>query len=355
MSNPDATPAWLREIDRLSLSRTQIFLHGNVKDSFFYPVGDALEIGPLRDAVFSHFTGKGYAIVASYNLVDGMTFADPSMATLFDQAVGDAEKAQPKVLGKAPGPRRTEEPVVQALQQMRLCLANRKHACMFMVEQAPQLFASAGSLAMEERLAMLRVLRTSVESVRVASRQNTLIMVCDGLTEMPPWLVMNNPFVGSVEIDRPRRLERQRFFRSFFRTANVDPRLDELAELTEGMSTRELIGLRALSGQPDAPKEPKRLVDRFKFGQRESQWDSLKPEDLKDLEGTLSRRVIGQTAAVATVADVLRRARLHLSGAGGSSRNKPRGVLFFAGATGVGKTELAKAIAELVFGDDEMC
>jgi ATP-dependent Clp protease ATP-binding subunit ClpA len=56
---------------------------------------------------------------------------------------------------------------------------------------------------------------------------------------------------------------------------------------------------------------------------------------------------------VASVADVLRRAKLGLSGAQHSSHSKPRGVLFFAGPTGVGKTELAKAVAELVFNNEE--
>ena len=64
---------------------------------------------------------------------------------------------------------------------------------------------------------------------------------------------------------------------------------------------------------------------------------------------------MGQPAAVSAAADILRRARLHLSGAHTSKRTKPRGVLFFAGPTGVGKTELAKSIAELIFGTDDAC
>ena len=61
----------------------------------------------------------------------------------------------------------------------------------------------------------------------------------------------------------------------------------------------------------------------------------------------------GQPQAVGKTLDILKRAALGLSGAqAASSSTRPRGVLFFAGPTGVGKTELAKAVAELVFGDE---
>ncbi|MBK6489596.1 MAG: ATP-dependent Clp protease ATP-binding subunit [Gemmatimonadetes bacterium] len=66
----------------------------------------------------------------------------------------------------------------------------------------------------------------------------------------------------------------------------------------------------------------------------------------------LERAVIGQPQALRKALDVIVRAKMGMSGAHASrSAGKPRGVLFLAGPTGVGKTELAKAITELVFGD----
>jgi ATP-dependent Clp protease ATP-binding subunit ClpB len=63
--------------------------------------------------------------------------------------------------------------------------------------------------------------------------------------------------------------------------------------------------------------------------------------------------VKGQPQAVAKALDVLKRAAMGLSGAHtGKPGTRPRGVLFFAGPTGVGKTELAKGISQLVYGDE---
>ena len=70
-------------------------------------------------------------------------------------------------------------------------------------------------------------------------------------------------------------------------------------------------------------------------------------EKLRDLEGELHRRVIGQDEAVRAVASAVRRSR-----AGLSDPDRPIGSFFFLGPTGVGKTELAKALAECLFDDE---
>jgi ATP-dependent Clp protease ATP-binding subunit ClpB len=65
------------------------------------------------------------------------------------------------------------------------------------------------------------------------------------------------------------------------------------------------------------------------------------------MEEELGKRVVGQTEAVREVSDAVRRAR-----AGISDPNRPTGSFLFLGPTGVGKTELAKAVAEFLFDDE---
>jgi ATP-dependent Clp protease ATP-binding subunit ClpB len=79
-------------------------------------------------------------------------------------------------------------------------------------------------------------------------------------------------------------------------------------------------------------------VDKMLEGEREK---------LLQMENNLARRVIGQSEAVVAVSNAIRRAR-----AGLQDPNRPIGSFLFLGPTGVGKTELTKALAEFLFDDD---
>src|SRR3546814_1105880 len=79
-------------------------------------------------------------------------------------------------------------------------------------------------------------------------------------------------------------------------------------------------------------------VDKMMAGEREK---------LLQMEALLGRRVIGQKQAIEAVSKAVRRSR-----AGLSDPNRPLGSFLFLGPTGVGKTELTKALAEFLFDDD---
>ena len=76
--------------------------------------------------------------------------------------------------------------------------------------------------------------------------------------------------------------------------------------------------------------------------------DSKETQKLLNLEEILSSKVIGQTEAISTISKSIRRNRVGIKDA-----NKPIGSFIFIGSTGVGKTFLAKSIADILFGDPE--
>ena len=75
----------------------------------------------------------------------------------------------------------------------------------------------------------------------------------------------------------------------------------------------------------------------------------MKRTNCSNLEEELHQRVIGQDEAIAAVSDAVRRSR-----AGLQDPKRPIGSFIFLGTTGVGKTELAKALAEFLFDDETM-
>ena len=90
------------------------------------------------------------------------------------------------------------------------------------------------------------------------------------------------------------------------------------------------------------------VIDLYKYGVRENPWRSLDIEKLRGAEEYFRSRVKGQDAAIVRTLDVVKRAVTGLSGLQGSSHTRPKGVLFFAGPTGTGKTETAKTFSATI-------
>ena len=93
----------------------------------------------------------------------------------------------------------------------------------------------------------------------------------------------------------------------------------------------------------------------YKYGIKDNPWNDIPREKFENAESYIKSRVKGQNAAVVQTLDVIKRAASNMAGLQHSGSGKPKGILFFAGPTGVGKTELAKTVANLLFGDDNNC
>ena len=112
-----------------------------------------------------------------------------------------------------------------------------------------------------------------------------------------------------------------------------------------------------LKAQTSAGSMIKEEVDAEDIAEVVSRWTGIpvkrmlasEREKLLNMESALHARVVGQEQAIEVVSDAVRRARAGLSDA-----KKPIGSFIFLGSTGVGKTELARALAEFLFNDENM-
>jgi ATP-dependent Clp protease ATP-binding subunit ClpC len=119
---------------------------------------------------------------------------------------------------------------------------------------------------------------------------------------------------------------------------------DEIAEVRRQLEAASDTG----NGVPEVVTEDIAEVVSRATGIPISQLTEEERDRLLRLESHLHRRIVGQDDAVRAVAEAVRRSR-----AGMGDPNRPIGSFLFLGPTGVGKTELARALAEALFGDEE--
>ncbi|HPS26073.1 MAG TPA: ATP-dependent chaperone ClpB [Bacteroidales bacterium] len=128
-----------------------------------------------------------------------------------------------------------------------------------------------------------------------------------------------------------------------------------VAELRYGKIKEAEAALEKLKEQKAGSSLINEEVDAEQIAEIVSKWTGIpvskmlesEKEKLLHLEGELHKRVVGQEEAIAAVSDAIRRSR-----AGLQDLKKPIGSFLFMGTTGVGKTELAKTLAEYLFSDE---
>lgn len=231
----------------------------------------------------------------------------------------------------------------------------RSVACVF--DFASRLASSPEDLTPEENAVFMNLLLGAKDAIRGDGESvNTLVLIANKATDLPSWLLRGNPDVRVITLPNPDRPAREAYLSLAFpdlAASELARAREKLVDTTDRMLLTELDELRRLYARGGtAPENVTELVDLYKYGIRENRWSAMMDKLRDDPAAVLRRRVKGQEPAIAKIVSVLKRSVLGFSGMQHSSGTKPKGVLFLAGPTGTGKTEIVKAVTELLFGDE---
>lgn len=355
-----ARPRWLRDLERFLPLKSQFVLTGNVRDMQVRVVGEVVTTAALDGVIGASLADAGYLDVLSYNPVSGFRLLDRP-----DGSQGDPEKVFASLgltgaNGVAPAGLDLFGSALERLVQLEGAPIG------LIADFASRLVVRHDALSPAEHQLFTRALILS-QSARArpvgpdrAPRFNSVIWILDKEGDLPDWLTIDNPRLRHIPISPPDRTVRRALAPHLVRTlpgartATADMLAaaeDVLVDDTEGLLLMDLNAITQLArAEAVEVGEIGDAVRRYKVGVTEDAWKLVEREKIKGGAEFVSRRVIGQTHAVTHMLDIVKRAVTGVTGAKRGGR--PRGVAFLAGPTGVGKTELAKTVTELLFGDE---
>ena len=228
---------------------------------------------------------------------------------------------------------------------------------------ASRFLVSPDNMNNDEVTFFLNLLYASNSAIKGKKYINTLVLIVNKLNDIPAWFFINNPNVRTIAIPNPDRAIRNAYIDVEYTLFNEVESQDAVklkrrfVDLTEGMKLRELQELRSLYDKTeessDIATKITDVVSIYKYGFKENKWEQIKDRLEEDMVAKIEERVKGQTRVVEKIVRIIKRAVVGLSGLQHSSNTKPKGILFLAGPTGTGKTEVVKAVTELLFEDEK--
>ncbi|WP_063754981.1 AAA family ATPase [Streptomyces sp. NRRL B-3229] len=258
-----------------------------------------------------------------------------------------------------PRPPRRLVSLEDATAQARRLAAQSSAATAFVFEDVDHALPVADPASAQGYLRLRAAMADAIPPTTAASgsrARNAMLVAVGDLSRLPGWFWQEDPRIASLPIGPPDQAERRLWLsllRQDFRGHESATRHDveALIGATDGMAGWELDALARTShlrrvemGRPD------RLMQAHRLNVSVDPWSQLDRTVMGQAAQTLKSSVIGQQVAVDAVAAALQAAFVGLD-FGESGAARPRGSFFFVGPTGVGKTELAKAVAKLIFGD----
>ena len=374
----DYISKWHRELEIFCKIKPLILLEGNVLDSYQYPEDGSTPKGSiLRLPEYLHYFFKdaGYQNIVFYD----------SMQGFYNNCENGYLDSFAKLSGISPENgfiradfRSSREN--SAVDITRRVLSNNEEASVIIMNFASRYIINPDNMTQAEVDSFTSLIQASLDAKNVKTAEhgalkNLLILITNKANDIPAWFYLQNPNVKMITISAPSKEEREalvkgRNFPTFFagevyredfgyyneHPDELEKIQDRFVALTDGFSFTELNGLRMLcKNEKISIKDLCDVVDMYKYGVKENPWKSLDLNELRNAQAHFESRVKGQDYAITKTLDVIKRAVTGMSGLQGSSHTRPKGVLFFAGPTGTGKTETAKTLAELLFGDESCC
>ena len=358
---------WHTELNRFIDIKTAFLLEGNVYDLHAYPTiqedgNTRWDMIMLDNYLFKYLCDNGYSTVVFYNHIDGF-YNDYSREHL-DSFL--------KLIGFNKLDEKTKTFTVkynQAADFIRTAVQNKEKSVAVVMMSASRYVISADSLSDSEKDFYSKLMMASLKKTQVKQGDrfinNIMLFVADKVNDIPAWFYIDNPMVKAINISEPDKASRRMFIESQlaffvgeekFTDDELDKYKNDFADLTEGFANLELNALKLLCRKEKLSfSKIKDAVNMYKYGIKDNPWNDIPREKFENAESYIKSRVKGQNAAVVQTLDVIKRAASNMAGLQHSGSGKPKGILFFAGPTGVGKTELAKTVANLLFGDDNNC
>ena len=346
---------WLRDLLRFIPLRSQFVLSGNTRDlQIFEPAPGQATAVPIARLLLDALKEHGYGRIATFDLLSGFRQVEPEGDSFIGQ-LGLTDSNGPLAGG----------PDLLAATLERLVALEGPPAALI-VDFASRLIVRNEAIAPAEHQLFARALilshaaRTRPAGERRFPFFNTVIWIVDKEGDLPDWFLIGNPRVRHIPIGKPDHLARRSLVRSLIRglpgapealPSELDTAIADFVDETEGLLLLDLGAVAQLARNENVRYDKvSDAIRRFKVGVSEDPWRRISREKISSAEEFVRRRVKGQVHAVTHMLDIVKRA---VTGIGQSPRGgRPRGVAFLAGPTGVGKTELAKTITSLLFGDE---
>lgn len=361
MSYQYSKPRWIRDLIRFLPLKSQFVLSGNIRDL------QACEIAPnvitpqtFQLTLYRTLREVGYSQVLIWDPLYGFYGLEtPDLPTAdVDRLLQD--------LGLNPENGRASAGVDLLSCALERFVNLNGEPIALIIDFASRISVRADNLSAAEHQLFTRALVLSHQvNTRPAGKNrmpffNTILWLVEKEGDLPDWLLVNNPRIRSIPVSKPdsnaRKALSSALIKGISGSQNASSEILAKAEQTFVNSTEGmlLLDMNAITTLARVEKltinDMSDAVRRYKVGVTEDPWKKIDHEKIAHADAFIYQRVKGQNHAVIHMLDIIKRA---ITGIGSSRKNsRPRGVVFLAGPTGVGKTELAKTITSLLFNDE---